>query len=95
MTIKKLFELKLPQFVDAFPDDTNSFKLRTGTWKFGFDTLSCEQIAEFMRTKDGRPRLSLETFESFKTFKILEFGPSDGYNTAQLELCGAKSVLSI
>jgi SAM-dependent methyltransferase len=95
MSIQKSLDLKLPLFVDDLPADANAFRLRAGSWKFKFDEMSSTEIDEFLRTVDGRPRLCSEIFPNFKQFKIIEFGPSDGYNTAQLELCGARSVLAI
>ena len=88
------FTLDLPGFVHEYPDDKNSYKLREGKWKFDFDRLSREEIDHFMRTVDNRPLRCAELFPGFSDFRIAEFGPSDGYNAAQLEIYGATDITS-
>lgn len=88
------FTLDLPSFVRDYPAEKNGFQLRNGTWKFDFENMGLSEIDEFMRTVDNRPLRCSELFPGFKNFRIAEFGPSDGYNTAQLELHGASNVIS-
>jgi hypothetical protein len=87
--------IDLKKFCHDNPDHENSFKLFDGAWKFSFDKISSKEIMEFLLTVDGRPRLTSEIFQDFKTLSIVEFGPADGYNTAQLEIYGASNIISI
>jgi SAM-dependent methyltransferase len=95
MTLDATLELSLPKFVPEVPDDQNAFRLRAGTWKFKFEDMDASELDNFLRTVDGRPRLCSEFFPGYRDFSIVEFGPSDGYNTAQLELYGATDIVSI
>ena len=86
------------QFADRFsadyPEDANAFMLQKGGWKYDYEKMSHEEIIANAKW-DARPRYCAETFQGFKDFEILEFGPSDGYNTLGLELEGASKITSI
>lgn len=82
------------RFVTDFPSDATAFALQGGAWKFDYDKLDRDAIIQNAKM-DGRPRFCAETFPGFKDFRILELGPSDGYNTLGMELEGAHDILSI
>lgn len=91
----KKLTLDMPLFVDEVPDDSIAFSLRAGAWKFDFDKKSRSEIDTFLAEVDGRPRMCSAIFPSFASFRVVEFGPADGYNTAQLEQQGVKSIVAI
>jgi len=82
------------RIVTAAPVEANAFALHKGTWKYDYENLTLDQIIENAKW-DARPRYCAETFPGFKDFDIVEFGPSDGYNTLGLELEGARSITAI
>jgi hypothetical protein len=82
------------RFITDFPTDANSFNLQSGSWKYDYDKLSHADIMANIHS-DGRPKYCADTFPGFRDFRIIEVGPSDGYNTAGLELHGAKDIISI
>ncbi len=82
------------RFVTDFPVDSTGFALQAGAWKFDYDKLDRDGIIQNAKM-DGRPRFCAETFADFKNFKIIELGPSDGYNTLGMELEGAHDIVSI
>lgn len=90
----EMINIEMPKFVLDDPDHRNAFKLRQGTWKFDFENLDRESILEAVR-RDARPRYCAETFPNFDQFHVLELGPSDGYNTAGLEIEGAQKITAI
>ena len=87
-----------PQLADRLvtdmPLEANAFALQTGAWKYDYEKLTLDEIIENVKW-DARPRYCAETFSRFNEFDVLEFGPSDGYNTLGLELAGARSITSI
>lgn len=82
------------RFVTALPTDSTAFALQAGAWKFDYDKLDRDGIIKNARM-DGRPRFCADTFSDFKNFKIIELGPSNGYNTLGIELEGAHDIVSI
>jgi hypothetical protein len=82
------------RFVTAFPTDSTAFDLQAGAWKFDYEKLDRNGIIQNAKM-DGRPRFCAETFSDFRNFKIIELGPSDGYNTLGMELEGAHDIVSI
>lgn len=82
------------RYVTDFPSDATAFALQAGAWKFDYDQLDRNAIVENAKS-DGRPRFCAETFTGFRDFRILELGPSDGYNTLGMELEGAHDIVSI
>lgn len=83
------------RFVISKAVDENAFGLAAGAWKFGYDELSMDQIRDHFTNHDARPRFCAEAFPNFENLRILELGPSDGYNTAGLETQGATNITSI
>lgn len=83
------------RFVTEKAADGNAFALQSGAWKFDYDKLSIGEIRDQFTNRDGRPRFCAETFPDFANLRILELGPSDGYNTASLEVQGATDITSI
>lgn len=82
------------RFSDLQPDCLSALKIHAGSWKFDFDKLNKEEIIEVCK-RDARPMFCRESFGNLGDLKILELGPSDGYNTLGLELEGANDVVSI
>ena len=76
------------------PLEANAFALQKGAWKYDYEKLTLDEIIANAKW-DARPRYCAETFPEFKDLDILEFGPSDGYNTLGLELEGATKITSI
>ncbi len=82
------------RFITEFPSELNAFQMQKGSWKFDYDILSIEEIIKNIYA-DGRPKFCADTFPGFKDFRIVEVGPSDGYNTAGLEFHGARKIVSV
>ncbi len=95
MSFNRVLTLDLPLFVSEVADDSNSLHLRKDAWKFGFENKTRNELYDFLRNVDARPRLCAEYFKGFNDFDIIEFGPADGYNTMQLSLLHPKSILAI
>lgn len=86
--------VQIDRFCELYPTDANAYALRAGTWKFDYERLDRAGIEKNILS-DGRPMYCAETFPGFSDFDILELGCSDGYNTAGLEMVGAKHVTAI
>lgn len=86
---------KFDKFCNKLPAEETAFSLFPDAWKFKFDKMTQDEIISFLLTIDGRPKMCSNLFNNFSEFNIIEFGPSDGYNTAQLEMNGAKFIKSI
>jgi hypothetical protein len=78
----------------TYPDPSNAYALRAGTWKYDYENLDHDEIMSRIKY-DARPRYCAETFENFPDFSIVELGPSDGYNTAGLEIAGARDITAV
>lgn len=100
-------ETRLPDYdsiVEKYPDryvldlprEANSIALQSGGWKFSYETKSRDEIRQSIEA-DGRPLFCSMFFPHFgdADYRILELGPSDGYNTAGLEFHGASDVLAV
>ncbi|MBR0648563.1 class I SAM-dependent methyltransferase [Roseomonas terrae] len=84
------------RYVLDLPRDANAIALQRGGWKFSYETKSEAEIRESIAS-DGRPLFCSMFFPNFadSDYRVLELGPSDGYNTAGLEFHGASNILSI
>lgn len=75
-------------FLDQ-PTDEAGFQIYRGSWKYGYDVMSCDQVRKQV-SEDPRPRWCAEVWGSLNNRSVLELGPADGYNTAALENLGAQ-----
>jgi protein-L-isoaspartate O-methyltransferase len=80
------------QFKNKFylgrPSKDSAFKIYEGAWKYEFEKMSVDEIWKIL-DKDPRPGWCAQIYGDLSGKKLLELGPADGYNTAQLERLGA------
>ena len=88
------FDSHSGKFSSQIPTVENSYSIYSDAWKFEFDRLSAAEIASVAKN-DPRPLWCAEVYPEFQTFRVLELGPADGYNTMELERLGARSITAI
>jgi hypothetical protein len=86
--------VEMPRFVMDYPSHTNAYRLRADTWKYDYENLTQDEIIAKIKF-DARPRYCAETFPGFDKFSVVELGPSDGYNTAGIEIAGARDIVAV